>query len=169
MSTDIPKMEDIKPPLRFVSTLARAPQTFSFKPKIATPAAAAAAADGPPVDEETVKILDAVAKREAEALARREAETLAKLEAEALARRAEASRAECEMQNYMKHYMTFMKQEGEKKRKIEDRQKLQDQQDQVTQKLQEQEAQRAKLVDDAEEIKAIHARERARRYIPAPQ
>ena len=156
-------MEDIKPPIRFVSTLAAAPKAFRFKPKIATPAAAAA------VDEETVKILDAVAKREAEARAKREAEAVAKLEAEAVARRAEASRAECEMQNYMKHLMTFTKQEGEKKRESEARQKLQEQQAQATQKLQEQEGHRAKLVDDAAEIKAIHALERARRYTPAPK
>ena len=163
-------MEDIKPPIRFVSTLAAAPKAFRFKPKIATPAAAAAAdaTTATAIDEETVKILESVAKREAEARAKLEAEARAKREAEGLARRAEASRAECEMQNYMKHLMTFTKQEGEKKREGEDRQKLQEQQDQAAQKLQEQEAQRAKLLADAEEIRAIHARERARRYIPAP-
>ena len=65
-------MEDIEPPLRFVSTLAAAPKAFSFKPKIATPAAADAAADdGPAIDETSVQILEAVAKREAEAVAKR--------------------------------------------------------------------------------------------------
>jgi hypothetical protein len=60
-------MEDIEPPLRFAST--GAPKAFRFKPKIATPTVTAAA--DPPIDEASVKILEAVAKREAEAVAKR--------------------------------------------------------------------------------------------------
>ena len=137
-----------EPRIRFVSTLAAAPKAFRFKPKIATPAAAAA------VDEETVKILDAVAKREAEARAKREAESRAKREAEAsLAQPEPALSAEEVMQNYM----IFQRQEGEKRRESE-----------AAQKLQEQEAQRAKLVADAEWYKTQWAKERAK-YTPAPQ
>ena len=69
----------------------------------------------------------------------------------------------------MQNYIIYKKQEGEKKRESEARQKLQEHQAQATQKLQEQEGHRAKLVDDAAEIKAIHALERARRYTPAPK
>ena len=158
-------MEDIKTPIRFVSTLAAAPKAFRFKPKIATPAAAAAAA----IDEETVQILDAVAKREAEARAKREAEARAKreaearakLEAEARAKRAEASLAQPQpalsAEEVMQNYMIFQRQEGEKRRESE-----------AAQKLQEQEAQRAKLVADAEWYKTQWAKERAK-YTPAPQ
>ena len=147
-----------EPRIRFVSTLAAAPKAFRFKPKIATPAAAAAAA----VDEETVQILDAVAKREAEARANREAEARANLEAEARAKReAEASLPQPQpalsAEEVWQNYMIFQRQEGEKRRESE-----------AAQKLQEQEAQRAKLVADAEWYKTQWAKERAK-YTPAPQ